>query len=193
MKWLPFFLVLFLLTAVGCDTQKREKVLQLKEAELNRRDQELLIREQTVQLKEEELLNREKLLDSLTNNNVADTLLTLHPALPGLYNVTMRCTETTCAGSAVGDTKNEQWEVSFENNTVVVKAMADKKLVRLYKGTYVGNSIELTAQTDASTATQPGNMIVRLQETNDKGLDGTREITRPENCRIIYDLDLQKQ
>lgn len=193
MKWPIFLFILFLFTAIGCDTQKREKALKLKESELNKKEQELLVREQTVQLREEELLRREKLLDSASASNVADTLLALHPSLPGIYNVTMKCTETTCQGSAVGDTKNEQWELSFENNVVLIKAMSDKKLIRIYRGHYVGNSIELIAQPDNTATPQAGNMIVRLQETKESGLDGMREITRPENCRIIYDLDLQKQ
>jgi hypothetical protein len=181
-----------LLAASGCDTQKREKALELKEIELNEKEHELFVREKKVQLKEEELLSREKLLDSLTNRNVADTLSALHPHVPGLYNVTMKCIETTCTGSAVGDTKIEQWEFSFESNSVVVKAMTGKTLARIYKGKFVGVSIELAAQLDNPNP-QAGNIIVRLQATKDNGLEGTREITRLENCRIIYDLDLQKQ
>jgi hypothetical protein len=193
MKWFILLFLTFSFAALGCDTQKQENALQLREAKLKEKEQEVLLREQTVQLKEAELLERLKLLDSLTNPNVADTLSTLHAPLPGVYNVTMKCTETNCTGSAVGDTKIEQWELSFENNLVIVKAMSEKKLLRIYKGSYTGSAIELTAQQDNLNTPQAGSMIVRLQETKDNGLDGTREITRPDNCRITYDLDLQKQ
>ena len=193
MKSLFFFLIVFCMVTTSCDDQKRENALKLKETELNQKDQELLVREKSIELKEKELSDREKLLDSVSNSNVADTLSALYPELPGVYNVAMRCTETTCTGSAVGDTKNEQWDIAFENNTVLIKAMSDKKLVRIYRGSYAGSSIELIAQQDNTATPQAGNMIVRLQPAKDSRLKGTREITGPESCRIIYNLDLQKQ
>ena len=192
MKWI-FYSVIFLFTSTGCDRDNREKALQLKLAEVDQKEQDLLAREKSIQLREEELLKREKLLDSASRNNMPDTLSTLHPDLPGLYNVTMKCTETSCPGSAVGDTQNEQWEIGFENNSVIIKAMSDKKLVRIYKGSYIGNSIELSAQPENMAAPQAGIIIVRLQETKENGLEGLREVTRQEDCRIIYDLDFQKK
>ncbi len=191
MKWL-FFLLLFVIFFSGCDMRNREQALDMKEAELNQKEQALLVKEKSIQLKEVELFKREKLLDSTSNKTVADTLAALHPAISGLYNVTMRCTETTCAGSAVGDTKNEQLEIIIQNNTVIVKAMSDKKVVRIYSGSYVGDFIELIAQQD-NINPQTGKMVVRLQETKEKELEGQREIIRPEDCRIVYSLELKKQ
>jgi len=144
-------------------------------------------------LKEEELLQRERSIDSASTSITKDTLGSLLPGLPGEYHVTMRCTETTCPGSAVGDTKTEQWQFTIENNQIIIRAMSNKKLVRVYKGGYAGNTMELFAQTDTVTSLQAGNMIVRLQETRENRLRGMREITRQDNCRIIYDLDLEKQ
>lgn len=171
---------------------KREQELEVKVAELNQKEQELLLKEKSLQLKEEQLAKREKLLDSTANKNSIDTLSSLHPNLPGLWNVTMRCTETTCAGSAVGDTKNEQWEISFENNTVIAKAMSDKKLLRVYSGTYAGNSFELTAQQNNASDAQAAKMVVRLQKTKENEMAGQREIIRPD-CRIVYALELSRQ
>ena len=105
----------------------------------------------------------------------------------------MKCTETTCTGSAVGDTKTEQWQIGFENNKVIVTATSNNKLLRLYAGNYVGNSLELTAQQDNAITPQVGKIVVRLQETKENKLEGQREIIRPEDCRIVYDLQLQKQ
>jgi hypothetical protein len=192
MRFQLLIFILFLLGSPGCDTQEREKALELKAAELNQKEQELSLRQQSLELREEELSTREKRLDSTSSIVIKDTLATLHPNIPGLYNVTMRCTETTCAGSAVGDTKTEQWEITFEDNSVCINAMADKKVVRIYKGSYTGGYIELAAQADNITTLQAGNMVVRLQQTKENQLEGLREITRQDNCRIVYRLDLQK-
>jgi hypothetical protein len=190
-----FFLIsaFILLLLPACNSDDRKKALDQKEAELNRLERELQLKQQSLALKEEELAQKERSIDSVSIKITRDTLAGLHPGLPGLYNVTMRCTETTCPGSAVGDTKTEQWQLVFENNQVIVNAMSGKKLVRVYMGGYVGNTMELLAQTDTVTGLQTGNMVVRLQETRENRLRGMREITRQDNCRIIYDLDLEKQ
>jgi len=190
MKWL-FFLFFMLIVSPGCDMRKREQVLQLKEAELNQKEQELLLRENSLQLKEAELA-KEKMLPDSTINNSIDTLVALHPTFPGLYNVTMRCIETTCSGSAVGDTKTEQWGISFQNNSVIAKAMSDNKLIRIYSGAYVGNSFELIAQQDTVTLDPEVKMVIRLQLTKENEITGQREIIRPNDCRIVYALEFKK-
>jgi hypothetical protein len=187
-----FFLLLTLIIFSGCDGRKREQALELKQTELNQKDQELKLREQSLQLREEELAKRERLLDT-TNKNSVDTLSALYPKLAGLWNVTMRCTETTCQGSAVGDIKTEQWDISIQNNTVVAKAMSDKNLLRIYSGTFLGNSFELTAQQENAATQQAAKMIVRLQPTKENEMTGQREILRSHNCRILYALELRKQ
>jgi hypothetical protein len=108
MKYLFLFLVMSF-TASGCGMRERELKLDQKMSEINQKEQELLLKEKSLQLKEEELAKKEELLDSSSRSPV-DTFLVQHPQLPGKWNVTMRCTETTCPGSAVGDTKNEQWK-----------------------------------------------------------------------------------
>ena len=200
MKLLYFSLIL-LLFSPACSTREEENSIRLKVAELSQKEQELLAREQLLEQKELELSRREHVLDSASkkvpdsalNMSSTDSLLHSRPHMPGLYNVTMKCTKTNCPGSAVGDTKNEQWNISFEQNLVIIRAMADKKLVRIYKGNYLPGGIELEAQADSLTTLPVGKIIVRLQETKDNQLDGVREITRQDDCRIIYDLDLEKQ
>lgn len=200
-KCLYFFLVSFLVLTTSCESGKQDDQTQRKELELNQKEQELLAREQFVKQKEAELLTREMLLDSSSNKltdsaskkNMEDSLSALRPQIPGLYHVTMKCIETNCTGSAVGDTKNEQWSIAYEQNSVIIKAMSDKKIIRIYKGGFLGPAIELQAQPDSLTALQAGKIIVRLQETNDSRLEGVREITRQNDCRVVFDLDLRKQ
>jgi hypothetical protein len=201
MKLLVFSFISFLFLVPACKDSKQEDSDHLKAAELNQREEAVRIREQLVQQKEQELLRREQVLDStlnkvpdsVLNKQLSDSLFASRPHIPGVYNVTMKCTETNCTGSAVGDTKNEQWEIAYEQNFVVIRAMSDNRVVRLYKGKYLGGPIELEAQQDSSTTSPVGKIIVRLQETKDNQLEGVREITRQDDCRVIYDLDLKKQ
>ena len=102
----------------------------------------------------------------------------------------MTCTQTTCSGSAVGDTRSEQWTISYEGNSVIVKAMFDDKLIRTYIGPPNQNTIELKDQqtTDSSST----KMTVRLRLTNMTTMDGEREIIRENNCKVVYSLQLNK-
>lgn len=176
----------------SCEIQKRQEMLAKKETELNQREQQLILKEDSLQIKAAELTKRELLLDS-SKRIVIDTLSALHPNVLGLWNVSMNCTETTCSGSAVGDTKKEQWEIYFVNNTIIAKAMSDNKLLRIYSGSFVGNAFELSAQQENVAAQQGAKMFVRLQLNSENEMTGQREINRPEDCRIVYALVLNKQ
>jgi hypothetical protein len=193
MKYLIIISVTLFFSLSACKTDNREKMLAQKAAQLDTMERQLEQRRQSLALKEAELLRKEKLMDSISNRTSTDTLGRLHPGLSGLYNVAMRCTETTCPESAVGDTKSEQWELTIVDNQVIAKAMSNQEIVRVYKGGYSGNTIELFVQSDTASALPAGQMIVRLQEVRENQLRGTREITRQDNCRIIYELNLQKQ
>lgn len=192
MKQKIVFLGLWLMIATGCGLQEREMELEKKISEVNQKEQELLLKEKSLQLKEEELAQREKLVDSSSNKPAVDSLAVLHPELAGTWNVTMRCTETTCAGSAVGDTRNEQWVITYQDNTVIANALSDNKVVRVYSGSYNGNSIELSTQPNDADPEQTTTMIVRLQATKENKMAGQREIIRAEDCRIVYSLDMEK-
>jgi hypothetical protein len=193
MKYLFIISVTLFFSLSACKTDNREKMLAQKAAQLDTMERQLEQRRQSLALKEAELLRKEKLIDSISTRTITDTLGRLHPGLPGLYNVAMRCTETTCPESAVGDTKSEQWQLTIADNQVIAEAMSNQKIVRVYKGRYSGNTIELVAQADTASALPAGQMIVRLQEVGENQLRGTREITRQDNCRIVYELNLQKQ
>src|SRR5688572_12407051 len=113
---LLFLLTIFLLQ--GCDMRKREENLQVKEAQLNEKEQELLLKEKTLQLKEDELAKKQQQIDSTT---ISDTTTQINTKLVGSWEVKMTCTETSCSGSAVGDTKNETWDISYQNKNVLAK------------------------------------------------------------------------
>lgn len=193
MKWLMLIFCLWVMTLTGCGVREREDTLNQKMREVAQKEQELLLQEKTLQLKEEELNQRQRLLDSTSNKVTVDSLSVTHPQLPGIWLVKMICKETTCPGSAVGDIKTEHWTFSYQNNAIVAKAMSNNNLVRIYTGTYSGNSLELSARQDTTASGQNAKMVVRLSKTKENEMEGQREITRAEGCRVVYALALQKQ
>ena len=189
MKWFFLsFLAMFILTA-SCTSGKKEDDLRRREAALDEKDQQLLLKEKLLQLKEEELLKREQRADSTSH---IDSTHLIDLSLTGNWSVKMACTETTCAGSAVGDTKTETWQLSYESNSIIVKAMANNQLVRVYRGFLTDNTIELVGDNKGTPPLEPIKMTVRLRVIDKTHMEGQREITR-EDCKVIYTLKLEKE
>ena len=175
----------------GCDSKAREEALQKKETELAQKEKQLTLKEKSLQIREEELMQLKQQLDSVKTKK--DTTLVYNQQLIGQWNVKMTCTETTCPGSAVGDTKTETWNISYENNLIVARAMVNDKLVRVYTGSY--DSTNLILSEDVMNApTEPATRLtIRLSLTGENTMEGQREIVRENDCRIIYSLQLSKQ
>ncbi|GAA4414323.1 hypothetical protein GCM10023187_43620 [Nibrella viscosa] len=186
---LSYLLVLIIVIFSGCRLREREKEVNRRTLELNQKEQQLALREQQLNLKEEDLSRREKKLTS-TADTTQDLSIVYKPELVGRWTVLMRCTETSCEGSAVGDTRTEQWTISYKDNTVIVQALDNNRLVRVYTGYYQQDVLLLTAQQDPSAANT--TITVRLQFKTPTIMEGQREITRENNCRIIYALVLNK-
>lgn len=176
----------------GCSLRQREIELDKKMTDLHDREQLLALREQSLDLKEQQLNQREKLIDS-SKTNMKDSTFILNQQLPGTWSVRMQCIETNCPGSAVGDSKNEQWEFRFQDNSVVASAISNNKVVRIYTGSFTNNVLRLSVPQD-STDLQFGKMVVRLQNVKDKEkeMEGEREIVQASGCRILYALQLKK-
>lgn len=170
----------------ACDS--REQKLRKKELELQQKEQELLLKEKELQLKEQELSNlggRSDTLSAITDS-IPNNL-----ELVGTWAVKMACIETDCEGSTLGDTKNEHWELSYRGNTILARAKANNKLVRVYAGEYKGSGIELLAEQNAAETTTEAKIFVKLKPISPSRMEGRREIYR-EGCRIIYALELTK-
>ena len=73
-----------------------------------------------------------------------------HQKIQGLWRVEMKCTETNCAGSAVGDIKTEQWNMEVNGNEVVVKARSNRHPAKSYYGSFAGNMLKLSAEQDST-------------------------------------------
>lgn len=188
MKPLIYLLVL-MLTLNACSLREREKELEKKTQAINEKEQELLLKEKTLQLKEDELAAKEQILDSSLHGRFADSTQ-LNPAYLGTWHVRMDCIETTCQGSAVGDSKIEQWEIDSSDNGVIARALVSNKLVRVYAGRQYGNYLQLNAE-EGGPYERKVRMIVRLQ-VNGEDVEGRREILRTGECRIVYSLALKR-
>jgi hypothetical protein len=192
-----FFLVLILLpfSFSSCSIREREKQLEKKIAEIEQREQQLLLKEKLLLLREEELAQKEKVFDSAAvgmrdSTAVTDSTIVRDTTLIGNWTVRMHCTETNCTGSAVGDTKTEIWEFNYQDNSIIAKANVDGKLVRIYIGKHLNNRLQLTARHDENEQTT--RMVVDVQRSARDEMRGTREIFRPDGCRIVYELELKK-
>lgn len=188
MKWI--FLLSGIILVSGCGLRQRELELNQKTNELNQKEQQLTLKEQSLAIKEQQLNEREKSLDS-SNKIISDTLFKHHQQLAGMWLVEMQCTETTCPGSAVGDIKNEQWNLKFQDNMVIATAMNNHQLLRVYAGEFIGNSLRLTVQQDSIE--NSAKIIVHLQQSKENEMQGEREIIQASGCHILYSLRLIKQ
>lgn len=183
------FILIFLFS--GCGINEREGKLQQLKEQLAQKELELQTKEKDLQLREEELVKRERNHDSTIQTVLRDTGI-YKAELAGMWTVKMNCTETNCAGSAVGDTKTEQWNISYQDRTVIAKALVDEKLARIYSGIYTGNSLELAAQPSDTASQNSAQIIVRLEEKSSGNFEGRRELTRANNCKTIYAVSMTK-
>ncbi|MBS1616209.1 MAG: hypothetical protein JST06_08855 [Bacteroidetes bacterium] len=181
------FLLVFSLCS--CGLQEREASLNARERALQSQQQMLDARALTLQQREDALTQKLQKLDSLSH----DSAMLYEPQLIGRWAVRMTCTETSCPGSALGDVKSEVWDISYEENALVAKAMVKNSVVRIYSGKSNRDGIQLAE----SVPSEPvGNAVVISISLKQKGanmLEGERVIARENDCRIVYALQLSKQ
>lgn len=187
-----FLSLFFIILLSGCSLRQREIELDKKTQQVNEKEQELSLKEQSLDFREQVLDEREKSLDSTTKKIANDSLFIMHPELPGSWNVKMVCTATNCPGSAIGDSKNEQWDFTFQDNSIIASAISNNKLVRVYTGNFTGDAIKLTLKKDSSDS-QTAKMTIRLQNKSENEMTGEREIIQSTGCKILYSLQLKKQ
>ena len=161
MRLLKLLLLLSMATLAGCDVRMREQELQVKADSLAQKEQQLILLQNELNVQKTDLEAKQHLLDSLLKRYIPpDSVLPQKTFLVGRWSVQMVCTETTCAGSAVGDNKTEMWDIAYQDNTIIAKAMVNNQLVRVYSGNTNENELLLTAQQD--TAATKTNITVRL-------------------------------
>lgn len=180
----------FILLFAACGKSGNERNLEKREQTVEAKEQQLLILEEQLKLKEQELIKREQQIDSLKTES--DSIGTYNPKVIGNWTVTMQCTETSCEGSAIGDTKTEQWNISYQDKTVIAKAYANKKLIRTYSGLFKENNLQLSARQTPETDTQM-DVILSPHPTTEGLMEGQRVISQGGKCRIVYSIKAERQ
>lgn len=174
----------------SCGQQEREQKLAAQEKQIREQQQELILKANQLALKEKQLEDKEKHLDSALISQ--DSVAAIFPKLAGNWNVNMVCSQATCAGSAIGDTKNEQWVFSLQGSSIVAQAYTKKVLSRVYVGKIQGGLLQLTAQSADSSVESNVQMNVFLRPIGDStSMNGKRNITRPD-CQIVYNMNMKK-
>lgn len=184
----------FLLIAAGlssCGFEERKKALDARETALKEREQHLLVKQKMLLQLEDSIKLSIAQQDSLTIS-LKNIGLPLPDSLQGTWNVNMLCTQTTCSGSAVGDTRKESWTFSGGDSTgVYVKAMQGENLVRVYSGIFDGSGFVLSTPNVAGEVNAT-TMNVKLNiNTRDK-LSGSRIIQQADGCTITYKIDADR-
>ncbi len=186
-----FLLLFFLPLLAGCDFQQRENSLKIKGDSLLKREADLAILEKSLLLKEEDLEAREHLLDSVKQE---DTNYIIDPALTGAWNVRMTCTETTCPGSAVGDTKAETWRLSFQGKRLSAVSIVRNQVGRFYTGKYTSEGIYLKGDVESEAEAVTNTKIeVQLQVKDTNTIEGVRRIVHEGDCVVTYGIKLNRK
>jgi len=181
--------LVFSLLISGCGNNEEKKNIAIREQNVLRREQELKLLDQQLKLKEQELAGREQRLDS-ADSVLRDSVGVYDAKIIGDWTISMQCTETNCTGYAVGDVKTEQWNISYDNNKVLVRAYVNKTVVRTYSGLFINNMVKLTANlSDAQTRI---DVILRPELTNEKLMSGRRVINHEGECRTVFDIRAEK-
>lgn len=184
-------LLIALLFSLGCGQAEREQKLAAREKQVMEQQQELILKANELALKEARLQKLAKSLDS--SSILQDSLEARFPHLAGNWEVQMICTQATCTGSAVGDSKTERWAISLAGGSVIAQAYTKNVLSRVYVGNYQDGLLQLAAQSADSATEGAAQINVFLQQSADSlSMTGKRSITRP-GCQIVYNLTMKKQ
>ena len=163
------------------------------EKELEKREQILLQKENNFALKEadyEALLKmRDSLLakkDSVTDSSVYKTW----PAeIAGQWNSKVICTASTCNTYIVGDQRSDVWDFISDSSQMITRITSNKKLVRVYLGSYDGSQVKLNFSTD-STSPKHVIMNVFLNDIQPGIMKGTRTINIDSSCTATFSIEL---
>lgn len=184
-----FVIFSILITVCASCGENQNKDLDAREKKLDLKEQQLLNWEQQLKLKEQELSKNQMKIDSI--KNLADTNGIYDPKVIGNWKVTMQCTETTCEGSAVGDTKTEVWSISYHNHKVIARVIVNKKVIRTYSGLFRENTLQLSARQTSETDTHM-DVTLTPHSTTEGLLEGQRVINQRGKCRIVYGVKAEK-
>lgn len=190
MKRLKIFLILSILYFLAsCGFKQRENALNEKEANLKQKEQQLMLWEKDLQLKEDSI----KLLIARSDSVLfIDSIAMLPSHLQGDWTAKMICIQTNCTGSAIGDVQNDNWQVSAQDSSVIIKSISkDGTINRVYTGNYYqGNTIRASVSNDNPAS---GKRLVEITGIGQNKMQGTRTVIQSDGCQIVYSLEMDKK
>ncbi len=177
--------LLFCIGLLSCVDNKKEKMLEQREAALKEKERAFGKKEADYQL----LL---KWRDSVMQKRADTTVVQRWPQeLLGEWNSRIVCKASNCSDYVIGDTRNDIWEFTQDSTRLYVNVRDRKRLVRVYRARYDNQQIQLFFATD-STAKKQVEMQVVLDEISGSRLRGTRTVTLGGNCSASFDVTLNK-
>jgi len=106
----------------------------------------------------------------------------------GVWNITMRCIQSDCPSTSIGDIRTETWHINYENYSISVVVIGNKNTNRDYEGDFNGKKLTLKNEVDNGSAwsSSISKTNVELIMKNEKFLEGIREVLNPDPCIIRY-------
>ena len=119
--------------------------------------------------------------------------------IAGEWTVRMRVTNSSCAGTNVGDIKEEKWFVNFETGVLNIKIMEKGSAIKEYWGKFSGLNIEAVADKliseqepfAAEDTSKPINRI-KLKVADKDNIMGTRFEISKNACQTTYEVVMKR-
>ncbi len=108
----------------------------------------------------------------------------------GKWNVTLKCTETSCDWVKVDDMKPETWLISKEGDLIKINVLDNKETASSYDGIFRGGSMRFQGTQFDGLRTGKSTIIASIEK--DDVIEGTREVLVDEPCKIVYTVTAKK-
>ncbi len=180
-----FYSLSVLCTSSGCRDQEREQQLILRE-------QQLLEREKQFALKEADYQSLLTMRDSILSAQ-KDTILPLAwpDHIVGSWNSKMVCTQSSCNDYVVGDQRNDIWEFAGDSTGIYTRIIKNKKLVRVFNGSFDSTTIYLRFQSDTAANRMVTTDII-LSQVEPGNMKGVQTTTVNQNCTAKFSVILTR-
>lgn len=165
------------------------------EKELDKREQVLLQKENAFALKQADYEALLKMRDSMLakKDTITDSIVhKIWPAeIAGQWNSKVICTASSCNDYIVGDQRSDVWDFISDSSQMITRITGNKKLVRVYLGSYDGSQVKLNFSTD-STSPKHVIMNVVLNDIKPGRMKGTRTINIDSSCTATFSIELNR-
>lgn len=178
LRYSPLLLLLAACIFLACTNTEKEDNLRRREAALQQKEAQF-----AAKLQDYDALKAMR--DSLDQLPQDSTVVVQFPAeILGKYNGKMVCTESDCAEHAIGDVRNDVWEILPEAVRITNKSGGNK----VYTGKITDGELKLRNEDTPGTVSE---ITLPLPATVGNRLKGSREVKR-ENCVSKFSVELEK-